>query len=137
MAKQSKATLAEKDRSATITIAGKEYELLLTTRATVEIAKRYGSLEAIADKLYDANDMATSLSETIWLIVLLANQTIAIHNIRNKDNTLPYLSTDEVELLTDPYEIGSFKDAIVSAMTKGSKRNIESEENASKNPQDG
>ena len=81
MAKQSKATLAEKDRSATITIAGKEYELLLTTRATVEIAKRYGSLEAIADKLYDANDMATSLSETIWLIVLLANQTIAIHNI--------------------------------------------------------
>ena len=31
-----------KERSAAITIGGKEYELVLTTRATKEIAGRYG-----------------------------------------------------------------------------------------------
>ncbi|EFM46375.1 hypothetical protein HMPREF0580_0922 [Mobiluncus mulieris ATCC 35239] len=32
-------------KSATITIAGQEYELVLTTRATRLIAQRYGGLE--------------------------------------------------------------------------------------------
>lgn len=33
------------ERSAAIKISGKEYELILTTRATKEIARRYGGLE--------------------------------------------------------------------------------------------
>ena len=40
-----------KERSAAITIGGKEYELVLTTRATKEIAGRYGGLENLGDKL--------------------------------------------------------------------------------------
>ena len=33
------------ERSATIVIGGEPYELILTTRATKEIARRYGGLE--------------------------------------------------------------------------------------------
>ena len=35
------------ERSSVITIGGVEYELLLTTKATKEIAKRYGGLEKL------------------------------------------------------------------------------------------
>ena len=43
------------DRTAAITIAGEEYTLVLTTRATKEIAGRYGGLENLGDKLMKEN----------------------------------------------------------------------------------
>lgn len=39
------------ERSAIITIGGKDYELLLTTKVTKEIAKKYGGLSNLGDKL--------------------------------------------------------------------------------------
>jgi len=39
----------ENDRGAMIRIGNREYEMLLTTRATKEIAKRYGGLEHVGD----------------------------------------------------------------------------------------
>ena len=128
----------DKDRSSTVTIGGEEYELLLSVFATKQIVKRYGSLEAIADKIYDTENMEQSLDETVWLIVLLANQSIAIYNLRNKDNPKPKLTTEEVELLISPYDMADMKDAIITAMTKGGERYIVSEEDDtdSKNTQD-
>jgi len=41
----------DKERSAIINIGGDEYLLLLTTKATKEIAGRYGGLENLGDKL--------------------------------------------------------------------------------------
>ena len=128
----------DKDRSSTVTIGGEEYELLLSVFATKQIVKRYGSLETIADKIYDTENMEQSLDETIWLIVLLANQSIAIYNLRNKDNPKPKLTTEEVELLISPYDMADMKDAIINAMTRGGERYIVSEEDDtdSKNTQD-
>ena len=129
----------DKNRTSTVTIGGEEYELLLSVFATKQIVKRYGSLEAIADKIYDTENMEQSLDETIWLIVLLANQSIAIYNLRNKENPKPKLTTEEVELLISPYDMANMKDAIINAMTKGGERYIVSEEdeNESKNTSDG
>ena len=118
----------DKDRTSTVTIGGEEYELLLSVFATKQIVKRYGSLETIADKIYDTENMEQSLDETIWLIVLLANQSIAIYNLRNKDNPKPKLTTEEVELLISPYDMADMKDAIINAMTRGGERYIVSEE---------
>ena len=118
----------DKDRSSTVTIGGEEYTLLLSVFATKQIVKRYGSLEAIANKIYDTENMEQSLDETVWLIVLLANQSIAIYNLRNKDNPKPKLTTEEVELLISPYDMADMKDAIITAMTKGGERYIVSEE---------
>ena len=69
-----------------------------------------------------------ALDEIIWLITLLASQSILIHNLKNKDNPKDILKEEEVELLTTPLELAAYKDAITEAMFKGTKRNIESAE---------
>jgi len=118
----------ENDRSTIITIGDAEYELILTTRATKEIAKRYGGLENLGEKLMKAENFEASLEEICWLIALMANQSILIHNIKNKDKPRDLLTEDEVELLTTPYDLAGYKTAITEAMHKGTKRNIESED---------
>lgn len=116
------------ERSSVITIGEKEYELLLTTKATKEIAKKYGGLSNLGDKLVKSENYEDAISEIVWLIVTLANQPILIFNYKNKGNEKPLLTQDEVELLTTPQDIANFKDAITEALLKGTKRNIESVE---------
>jgi len=120
------------ERSAKITIGGLDYELILTTKATKEIAKRYGGLEDLGEKLMKAENFEMALDEIVWLITLLANQSIYIHNRLNEEKK-ELLTEDDVELLTSPVEMATFKDAIMEAMFKGTKRHIESEETDTKN----
>ena len=124
------------ERGAMITIGGEEHELILTTRATKEIAARYGGLENLGDKLLKNKNFEMALGEIVWLITLLANQSILIHNLRNRDDKKTLLTEDDVELLTLPSELAEYRQAITEAMYKGAKRNIESEPD-SKNPQAG
>lgn len=114
------------DRSATITIGGQEFALLLTTRATKEIAARYGGLENLGEKLMKSENFEMALDEIVWLITLLANQPILIHNLRDPVDKLELLTTEVVELLTSPYDLAAYKNAIMEAMSKGTKRNVES-----------
>ena len=53
------------ERSAMIKIGGQEYELLLTTRATKLIAKRYGGLEELGDKLMKTENFEMEMTEYI------------------------------------------------------------------------
>lgn len=117
------------ERSAFIKIGDEEYELLLTTRATKEIAKRYGGLDKLGDKLLKNEDLETALTEVIWLITILANQPILIHNFKNKENQKELLTEEIVELFTTPNELGEFKEAITQSLLKGTKRNVISEDN--------
>ena len=118
------------EHSAKITIGGEEYELVLSTRATKEIASRYGGLENLGDKLMKSENFEMALDEVIWLITLLANQSVLIHNLKNPNNKKPLLSEDEVELLTSPFDLAEYKSAIMESMYKGTKRNIKSEDNS-------
>ncbi len=68
-----------------------------------------------------------AIGEIVWLITLLANQTILIHNIKHKDDPKELLTEDVVELLTTPIDLAAYKAAITEAMYKGTQRNIESE----------
>lgn len=120
----------DKERTSTIVIGGEEYTLLLTTKATKEIAGRYGGLENLGDKLLKAENFEMALGEIVWLITVLANQTILIHNLRNKDKPKDLLTEEEVELLTNPLDLADYKAAITDALFKGTKRNIESEDDA-------
>lgn len=115
------------ERTATITIGDEEYTLLLTTKATKEIAGRYGGLENLGDKLMKSENFELALGEIVWLITLLANQSILIYNLRNKSNPKELLTEDMVELLTLPADLAGYKDAITEALYKGTKRNIASE----------
>lgn len=118
---------ASEERSANIFIGETEFKLILTTKATKEIAKRYGGLENLGEKLMKSENFEMALDEIVWLITLLANQSILIHNIRNKDDKKPLISEEEVELLTTPFDLANYKNAIMASMLKGTKRTVESE----------
>jgi hypothetical protein len=118
------------ERTANIKIGGIEYGLILTTKATKEIAKRYGGLSNLGDKLMKNENFEMALDEVVWLLTLLANQSILIHNLQNADKK-PLLTEETVELLTSPLELAAYKNAIMEAMLQGTKRNVESEETAS------
>ena len=122
----------ENERSALINIGGKEYEMLLTTRATKEIAKRYGGLSNLGEKLMKSENFELALDEIVWLITLLANQSVMVYNLQNPKKK-ELLTEETVELLTSPYELAEYKNAIMDAMVKGTKRHVESEEEPSKN----
>jgi hypothetical protein len=127
----------DNERSATINIGGIEHEMILTTRATKEIAKRYGGLENLSDKLMKTENFEMALDEIVWLITLLVNQSILVYNLKHKDAPKDLLTEEEVELLTSPYELTSYKNAITESMFKGTVRNVKSESDggdASKNP---
>lgn len=119
------------DRGTTVNIGGEVYEMLLTTKATKEIAKRYGGLENLGAKLMSTENFEQALDEIVWLIVLLCNQPIQIHNLKSEDKK-QLLTAEELELLTVPADLAEYKDAIMAAMTKGTNRVIQSE-NDSKN----
>lgn len=126
----------ENERTAVIKIGGKQYELILTTRATKEIARRYGGLENLGEKLMKSENFEMALDEIVWLLTLLANQSILIHNLKNKDAPQELLTEEDVELLTSPLDLAAYKNAITEAMFKGTARNVESEsENGAKNTQ--
>ena len=115
------------ERSTIINIGGSDFKLILTTKATKEIAGRYGGLENLGTKLMKTENFEMALDEIVWLITLLANQSILIHNIRNKEDKRELLTAEEVELLTTPFDLAEYKNAIMASMMKGTKRNVESE----------
>ena len=127
----------DNERSAAISIGGKKYELILTTRATKAIAGRYGGLENLGEKLMKSENFEMALDEIVWLITLLANQSILIRNLKNKNAPEDLLTEEEVELLTSPLDLAAYKNAMTEAMFKGTKRDIESEEETPKNVQVG
>ncbi len=120
----------DNERSAIVNIGGTEYEMILTTRATKEIAGRYGGLENLGQKLMKSENFEMAIDEVVWLITLLANQSVLIHNLKNPENKKELLTAEVVELLTSPLELAAYKNAIMEAMFKGTKRNVESENNS-------
>ena len=124
------------DRASVIQIGGEEYTLLLTTRATKAVAGRYGGLENLGDQLMKSENFEMAIGEVVWLITLLANQSIMIYNLRHNDAPKELLTEEMVELLTVPADLATYKTAIMDALLKGTKRNIESETDA-KNAQVG
>ena len=124
------------ERSAVINLGGQEYEMLLTTKATKEITARYGGLQKLGDKLMTSENFEKALDEVVWLITLLCNQSVKIHNLKHPDDKRKELTVEETELLTSPMDIAEYKEAITEAMYRGTKRNIESETDT-KNAQNG
>lgn len=118
------------ERKAVINVGGEDYELLLTTKATKEIAGRYGGLENLGDHLMKSENFEMAIGEIVWLISLLANQSILVHNLKHRDSPKELLTEEMVELLTVPADLATYKSAIMEALLKGTKRNVESEADA-------
>ena len=116
----------ENERSTLIRIGNRDYEMLLTTKAIKEIARRYGGLDKLGDKLLQNENLAEALDELVWLITLLVNQSIQIHNLYSEEKQ-ELLNAETVELLTAPYDLADYRECLMDCLTKGMKRNVESE----------
>ena len=126
----------DEDRTAIINIGGVDYPLILTTKATKEIAKSYGGLESLGEKLMKNENFEAALDEIVWLITLLANQGILTHNLRYRNDQSAQkslLTEDELEILTTPFDLKDYKAAITEAMQRGTNRTVESEIDEGKN----
>ena len=124
----------DNERTAVINIGDEEYTLLLTTKATKEIAGRYGGLENLGEKMMKSENFEMAIGEIVWLITLLANQSILVHNLKDKEHPKELLTEDVVELLTTPLDLAGYKTAITEALYKGTKRNVESEKDSKNAP---
>lgn len=71
--------------------------------------------------------MDKSLGEVIWLIALLANQSVQIHNLTHPDDKRPELTAEAVELLTVPADLADYREAIAQALQRGTRRAIMTE----------
>ena len=116
------------ERSADAVIGGETYELILTTGATKAIAARYGGLDNLGDKLLKAENFEAALGEIVWLVTLLANQSVLIYNLKHRDAPRELLTEEAVELLTTPYDLSQYRSAVTEALYKGTKRNVRSED---------
>jgi len=56
------------ERSTIINIGGSDFKLILTTKATKEIAGRYGGLENLGTKLMKTENFEMALDEIVWLM---------------------------------------------------------------------
>ena len=117
------------ERTSVIKIGNKEYELILSNKATKEINNKFGGLDKIGSKLTEATSVADQLDLVIWLIVLLANQAILRFNLEN-ENKKELLKEEDVEVLTSPADLNSYTQAIMDCLVKGTNRNVEGEENS-------
>ena len=108
-------------------LAGRSMSLFLPLKPQ---KKLLGGLENLGEKLLKSENFEMALDEIVWLITLMANQSLLIHNLRNPDNKKPLLTQEEVELLTSPLELATYKNALTEAMFKGTKRNVESEDDS-------
>ena len=84
----------------------------------------------MGDKLLQEENFELALDEIIWLITLLANQPIYIHNLRNPNDVQVPLTEEYLKLLTTPVDLAGYRGAIMEALVKGTQRNILSEEDA-------
>ena len=83
MTTKKKDPVVEPGRFAIVSIGGEDYELVLTTKATRLIAERYGGLEHLGNALETSDDLGKTLGEVIWLITLLANQSVQTTNAQS------------------------------------------------------
>jgi hypothetical protein len=115
------------NRTASITVAGQEYELLLSTGAAQEIAERYDGFDKLGEVLQGATNSGKALGELIWLICLLANQPIQAHNLLHPEDKKALLTEEALRVLTAPADLFGFQEAITDCIARGTQRFVESE----------
>lgn len=122
----------------TVKIGNKTYELVCTTAAYVEICKKYGGVEEMAEmfqgeeiseydspeaqeqKRADAAKAANRLFEVIpWLVALLANQGEMLRIGKTKLSDDEKLTEESVLLLTTPKQIQELAPAAMEAISIG------------------
>ncbi len=125
-------------RSVEVTIGEKTYDMILTSAATLAITEKFGGLAELG-KAMAGNGDADAIKNTLWLVTLLCNQSVAIHNLWHPESPEPKLTEEAVMLLTTPEDFKEFAEKVTIAITKGarSEDGNEKTEESEKNTQAG
>jgi len=124
------------DRMTSIKVGDKEHKLLLSTGASQKIMTEFGGLSELGEQLSDAKnaDEATKLVKKI--ILILNESATRAENLMYPSHNVSPLTEEELDYLTAPGDLLTFQEAIMGALTKGSKRNVLSEEDETENTPD-
>lgn len=115
------------ERSSEVELFGQKYRLVLTLYAVKQIVMRYGSLDAMSDRLSNSKNWVDMLTEVCWLLCLLMNEGIKIHNLwAISADTQELYSPDELECLLTPTDMLACNAAIQEAIRKGAAMNVTS-----------
>ena len=122
------------DRGVNVIAGGKACTLVLTTGAAREIAKKYGGLDKLGDKLLKGKDENETIGIILSLTVLLANQGAELYNESHPDKKRNMLTEEYLMLHTTPADMRTLQESLVRALVLGTKRDVESEDDGKNVP---
>jgi len=99
-----------------ITIGGRDFELVFNVAALADITERFGGISNLGELL--EKDKAKAIREMPWLIALMANQGIALHNEETGEK-MALISSDWVALRMKPKELIRQQNIIMEAISEG------------------
>ena len=115
-------------RSTKVKIGGQEYRMLLSFYATREISRRFGSLQKMADKMANTADFGELAEHLAFLLHLLVEQGEMNHHLLNPDAPARKIPDEEsIMMLMAPGDVDDIRGGILGAITKGMRREVESE----------
>lgn len=116
------------NRAVSVVIDGEEFEMLLTTKAAVDIDSEFGGFDGIA-AVVDGEDRVASVGMASKLIALLCNAGSERYNYRHRDTPRRMIDAEEIGIVTTPGEMAELMHSAVEAVKRGRTTYIESEKN--------
>lgn len=114
------------DRNTYVTLAGREYPLNFSTRASIEIKKKFGGVEELGQKMM-GGDVAEALETLTWLLDVLLRQGAAYHRIATGE-ALETPSAEDLEVIVGIDSVAELTEAVLNALQGGARREVEVEE---------
>lgn len=124
------------ERTVTCRLAGKEYPMALTLRATAAITERFGELGELGEKLQTA-PFGEQLSMVLWLLARLMLDGCDLQRYQYPDRDTPGAPDEALlSLLLTPGDLAEMKSLVLRCMTVGLNRDVPTEDDG-KNPEAG
>lgn len=121
------------ERIVTCRLAGKDYPMALTVRATKAVTERYGDLGELGEKLQTAS-YGEQLDMAIWLLARLILDGCDLQRyLHPEKDTPPAPDEDLLSLLLRPGDLQWLRPTIMRCMTEGMDRDVPTEDDG-KNP---
>lgn len=111
-------------RTATITLAGEERILCFSTRVLLAVNERFGSPEAMFDKLMDREDASGAFDASLWVLEQMMAAGAKYAKQEGLEPASP-LTAEDILDLTTPGEILGLGTKIREALSAGTDREVE------------
>lgn len=124
------------ERTVICRVAGKEYPMALTLRATKAITERFGDLSELGDKLRAAG-IAEQLDMVVWLLSLLIREGCDLWRYLHPEADTPGAPDEELlSVLLTPGDLVGMRTVIFHCLAVGMGRDVPIEDDG-KNPEAG